>query len=98
MQELCRPGSSTSRLLIPHKIMLEFTLIIGNKNYSSWSLRPWMLLRHLQLPFDEQLIPLFHPQMRARISQHSPAGRVPVLKHAGLTVWESIAIGEYLCE
>jgi glutathione S-transferase len=78
--------------------MSEFTLVIGNKNYSSWSLRPWMLLRHLQLPFDEQLIPLFQPQMRARISQHSPAGRVPVLKHAGLTVWESIAIGEYLCE
>lgn len=98
MQELCRPGSSTSRLLIHHKIMLEFTLIIGNKNYSSWSLRPWMLLRHLQLPFEEELIPLSRPDTGSRISQHTPAGRVPVLKHGGLTLWESIAIGEYLCE
>jgi glutathione S-transferase len=78
--------------------MSDFTLIIGNKNYSSWSLRPWMLLRHLQLPFEEQLIPLSQPDTGARISQHSPAGRVPVLKHGGLTLWESIAIGEYLCE
>jgi glutathione S-transferase len=78
--------------------MSEFTLVIGNKNYSSWSLRPWMLMRHLQLPFDELLIPLFQPDMSSRIAQHSPAGRVPVLKHGELTLWESIAIGEYLCE
>jgi glutathione S-transferase len=74
--------------------MSQFTLIIGNKNYSSWSLRPWMLMRHLQLPFDELLIPLFQPDMRSRIAQHSPTGRVPVLKHGNLTVWESLAIGE----
>jgi glutathione S-transferase len=78
--------------------MSEFTLVIGNKNYSSWSLRPWMLLRHLQLPFQEQLIVLSQPDSSARIAEHSPAGRVPVLKHAGQTLWESIAIGEYLCE
>jgi glutathione S-transferase len=78
--------------------MSQFTLIIGNKNYSSWSLRPWMLMRHLQLAFDELLIPLVQPDMRSRIAQHSPAGRVPVLKHGNLTLWESLAIGEYLCE
>ncbi len=78
--------------------MSEFTLVIGNKNYSSWSLRPWMLLRHLQLPFDEELIALSLPDTRSRILRHSPTGRVPVLKHGSLTVWESIAIGEYLCE
>jgi len=78
--------------------MSDFTLVIGNKNYSSWSLRPWMLLRHLGLPFDELQIPLYRADSRARIAPHSPAGRVPVLKHRALTVWESIAIGEYLCE
>jgi glutathione S-transferase len=78
--------------------MSEFTLVIGNKNYSSWSLRPWMLLRHLPLPFEEQLIVLSRPDTAAHIAQHSPAGHVPVLKHGALTLWESIAIGEYLCE
>lgn len=78
--------------------MSEFTLIIGNKNYSSWSLRPWILLRHLELPFEEELIPLYGAESRARIAQYSPAGRVPVLRHGDITIWESIAIGEYLCE
>jgi glutathione S-transferase len=78
--------------------MSEFTLVMGNKNYSSWSLRPWILLRHLGLAFDELLIALDQPDTRARIAQHSPSGRVPVLRHGAVTVWESIAIGEYLCE
>jgi glutathione S-transferase len=78
--------------------MSDFTLVIGNKNYSSWSLRPWMLLRHLQLAFEEELIALSRADTGLRIAQHSPTGRVPVLKHGALTVWESIAIGEYLCE
>ena len=78
--------------------MAEFTLVIGNKNTSSWSLRPWMLLRHLGLPFDELLIVLSQPDTHAQIARHSPAGRVPVLRHGELTLWESIAIGEYLCE
>jgi glutathione S-transferase len=78
--------------------MSDFTLVIGNKNYSSWSLRPWMLLQHLGLKFDEQQIPLNLPETQSLIAQHSPTGRVPVLKHGQLTLWESIAIGEYLCE
>ncbi|HEY3730639.1 MAG TPA: glutathione S-transferase family protein [Steroidobacteraceae bacterium] len=78
--------------------MSDFTLVIGNKNYSSWSLRPWLLLRHLQLPFAELQIPLTQPDTRARLLEQSPAGRVPVLKHGALTIWESLAIMEYLCE
>lgn len=78
--------------------MSEFTLVIGNKNYSSWSLRPWMLLRHLGLAFEEVQIALSQPETQARIAQYTPAGRVPVLRHGALSIWESIAIGEYLCE
>jgi glutathione S-transferase len=78
--------------------MSAITLVIGNKNYSSWSLRPWMLMRHLGLAFDELQIPLSRPDTPALIAQYSPSGRVPVLRHGTLTVWESIAIGEYLCE
>ena len=78
--------------------MSDITLIIGNKNYSSWSLRPWILLQHLQLPFTEIVIALDQADTRARIAEHSPAGRVPILKHGALVVWDSLAIGEYLCE
>ncbi|MGB8694057.1 MAG: glutathione S-transferase family protein [Steroidobacteraceae bacterium] len=78
--------------------MPELTLIIGNKNYSSWSLRPWILLKHLGLEFTEQQIPLDQADSAARIRAVNPAGRVPVLRHGELVIWESIAIGEYLCE
>jgi glutathione S-transferase len=78
--------------------MSDFTLVIGNKNYSSWSLRPWILMRHLQLPFEEVTIPLDQPESAERIRQYSRAGRVPVLRHGELLLWESIAIAEYLCE
>jgi len=78
--------------------MPELTLIIGNKNYSSWSLRPWILLQHLGLEFTEQQIPLDQADSAARIRAINPAGRVPALRHGELMIWESIAIGEYLCE
>ena len=78
--------------------MPELKLIIGNKNYSSWSLRPWLLLRHLELPFEEQQIPLDLPGSGAHIRAENPTGRVPALRHGDLLVWDSIAIGEYLCE
>ena len=78
--------------------MTQLTLFIGNRNYSSWSLRPWMLLRHLQLPFEEQQILLDRPETRAAIARLGGAGRVPILTHGELVIWESIAIGEYLCE
>ena len=78
--------------------MAELTLVIGNKNYSSWSLRPWLLLKQAGIPFREIYIPTHTPQSRAAILEHSPAGRVPVLHDGNITVWESLAICEYLAE
>jgi glutathione S-transferase len=73
-------------------------LVIGNKNYSSWSLRPWLALKVLGIPFDEKRIPLYDPGAKAEILKHSPAGKVPCLVDGGLTVWDSLAILEYLAE
>lgn len=73
-------------------------LVIGNKNYSSWSLRPWIALKHFGIPFEEIRIPLDQPQTRARILEHSPAGKVPCLIDGAVTVWDSLAILEYLAE
>jgi glutathione S-transferase len=78
--------------------MSSFHLVIGNKNYSSWSLRPWMALSMAGIPFRETVIPLDHPDTARLIAEHSPAGRVPVLRHGRLTVWDSLAIMEYLAE
>ncbi len=84
--------------------MAEFTLVIGNKNYSSWSFRAWIAMRHFGFDFDEVLVRLNFEGSEDGLStnkelfEHSPAGRVPVLKHGGLTVWESLAILEYLNE
>ena len=77
---------------------MALTLVIGDKNLSSWSLRPWLLLRMLGAPFDEVLIRLDRPTTKQEILRHSPAGRVPVLKHDGLVVWDTLAIIEYLAE
>ena len=78
--------------------MSEYELVIGNKNYSSWSLRPWFAMRAVGLKFTETVIPLDHDDTKSRILAHSPAGRVPVLRHGSVTVWESLAICEYLAE
>ena len=78
--------------------MSKIILIIGNKNYSSWSLRPWLMLKHSRIPFEEILIPLYEPGSKEKILQHSPAGKVPVLKDGQFIVWESLAIGEYLAD
>jgi glutathione S-transferase len=78
--------------------MAEFTIYIGNKNYSSWSLRAWLMVKLAGIPFEEVLIPLYEPQSRSEILRHSPSGKVPSLVHGDVTVWESLAIGEYLAE
>ena len=74
------------------------TLVIGNKNYSSWSLRPWLLLRHFQVPFAEVRLPLDTPTFRDDVFRYSPSGRVPVLHDGDLVVWDSLAICEYVNE
>jgi glutathione S-transferase len=78
--------------------MDALTLYVGNKNYSSWSLRPWLALRHAGAPFSEVVIPLDQPGTRAAIGAQSPSGRVPLLAHGELRIWESLAICEYLAE
>ncbi len=77
---------------------MAYTLVIGNKNYSSWSLRPWLALRVAGIPFDEVRIPLYVPGSKEQILRHSPAGKVPVLVTPDVTVWESLAILEFLAE
>ena len=74
------------------------TLVFGNKNYSSWSLRPWLYLRHHDLPFTEHRIPLVTERFEHEIGDWSPTRRVPVLKTGALVVWDSLAILEYLAE
>jgi glutathione S-transferase len=74
------------------------TLVVGTKNYSSWSLRPYLALAHTGQPFQEVVVQLGEPDTSQRILQHSPSGRVPLLKHGALAIWDSLAICEYLAE
>src|SRR5947207_11632154 len=80
--------------------MLALKLVIGNKNYSSWSMRPWLALRGNDIPFDEVFIPLYtdDPADKDRILSFSLAGKVPTLVDGDVTVWDSLAIIEYLAE
>jgi glutathione S-transferase len=73
-------------------------LVIGNKNYSSWSLRPWLAMKVLKLDFDEKRVALYGPGAREEILKHSPAGKVPCLIDGSVRVWDSLAILEYLAE
>ena len=77
---------------------MALTLVIGNKNYSSWSLRPWIALRVAGIPFEEVVIPLYEPGSKEQILKYSPAGKVPVLVDGDARVWESLAIIDYLAE
>lgn len=74
-----------------------YQLFIANKNYSSWSLRPWVLMRELAIPFEERLVP-FGPASRERFREFSPTGKVPCLHDESTVVWDSLAIAEYLAE
>jgi glutathione S-transferase len=73
-------------------------LVIGNKNYSSWSLRPWLLLKVNAIDFDEISIPLYQQHSKGAILARSPSGKVPALQDGSITVWESLAICEYVAE
>jgi glutathione S-transferase len=74
------------------------TLVIGNKNVSSWSMRPWVAARAFGIPFTEVVLLLDQPDTAANIARYSHAGRVPVLVAGDITVWDSLAIAEYLAE
>jgi len=73
-------------------------LIIGNKNYSSWSLRPWLLMKEKGIEFEEQRIALHTPTSKSEILKVSPSGKVPVYIHKSLTIWDSLAICEYIAD
>lgn len=74
-------------------------LVIGDKRYSSWSMRPWLVLKRLGAPFEEVLIPLRREETRSdMLAAGSPTGQAPILKDGDLTVWDSLAICEYLAD
>ncbi|MGE3830513.1 MAG: glutathione S-transferase family protein [Parvibaculaceae bacterium] len=76
----------------------DYRLIIGSKEGSSWSLRPWILMRCAGIPFEEILIRLRQPDTHAKLLKYSPTGKVPALQHGSRTIWDSLAIAEYLHE
>jgi glutathione S-transferase len=78
--------------------MKKLTLVIGNKNYSSWSLRPWLAMKQSGLDFNEICIALYNPESSAKIQQYSPSGKVPVLLDKDKIIWDSLAICLYLAE
>ena len=78
--------------------MSEFHLYIGNKCFSSWSLRPWIALRQCGIPFEETVIRLRTPETAANLAKVSPTGLVPALLHGKAVIWETLAILEYLSE
>lgn len=77
---------------------MSLKLVIGSKNYSSWSLRPWLALEHIGVPYEEVLVSFADPDWRARARAYSPTGKVPVLIDGALGVWDSLAIVETLAE
>jgi glutathione S-transferase len=76
----------------------RYRLVIGNKNWSSWSLRPWLAMRHFGLPFEEINVRLRLPESKAEITKYSPSGMVPLLLDGNLAIWDSLAILEYLAD
>ncbi len=73
-------------------------LIIGNKNYSSWSLRPWILMKDKAIDFEELIVYLYKQESKLELLKHSRSGKVPVLLDEGLSIWDSLAICEYIAE
>lgn len=78
--------------------MAAYELVIGDKSFSSWSLRPWLLLKVAGIPFVEHAVRLRQPDTRDQILKFSPSGKVPFLKGEGVEIWDSLAICEYVAE
>tara|TARA_R110002049_G_scaffold30498_4_gene104507 strand:+ start:2506 stop:3168 length:663 start_codon:yes stop_codon:yes gene_type:complete len=78
--------------------MSHAKLVIGNKNYSSWSMRPWLLLKAFDVPFDEINIALYQDNTAEKLGPYSPSLKVPAFLHSETTVWDSLAICEYVSE
>src|ERR1700682_1579160 len=74
------------------------TLVIANKTYSSWSFRPWILMHHFGIAFDEVVIPMAHEHTRSEMLRFSPAGKCPTLHDGKVVIWDSLAIIEYVAE
>lgn len=77
---------------------MSLTLVLGNKNYSSWSLRPWIAMKVAGIAFDEIVIPLYEPGSAEKLRSYNPAGTVPVLLDDGVAIWESLAILEHVAD
>ena len=77
---------------------MPLKLVVANKAYSSWSLRPWILLAHFKIPFEEVVIPMAEPETRAEMLKYAPTGKCPSLHDGRIAVWESLAIIEYVAE
>jgi glutathione S-transferase len=92
------PAHNERAFLSPIEAAMPLKLVIANKAYSSWSLRPWILLAHFKIPFEEVVIPLDQPETRKRILAHAPTGKCPSLLDGPISVWESLAIIEYVAE
>jgi glutathione S-transferase len=77
---------------------MALRLVLGNKNYSSWSLRPWIAMKVAGIPFEETVIPLYEPGSREQVLEFAPSGKVPVLVSGDIHVWESLAILDFLAD
>ena len=77
---------------------MTLKLVVANKAYSSWSLRPWILLAHFKIPFEEVVIPMDQPETRATMLKYAPTGKCPSLHDGRIAVWESLAIMDYVAE
>src|SRR5436190_23190725 len=93
-----RPLPRSCRSRSAGRVAMALKLILGNKNYSSWSFRPWIGLKAAGIAFDEEVISLYDDSAKAKILAHSPAGKVPILIDGDVRVWESLAILEYAAE
>jgi glutathione S-transferase len=83
---------------MPYYARMKLKLILGNKNYSSWSMRPWLALAEHDIPFEEEVLDIYAPESKAKILSFSPAGKMPILIDGENTVWDSLAILETLAD